>query len=56
LREYPDLETRKRLYKIYKDIMVNQPVQWVDVKGNYEERLSIAVKAVDNILATDEHK
>jgi NadR type nicotinamide-nucleotide adenylyltransferase len=52
LREYPDLETRKRLYKIYKDIMVNQPVQWVDVKGNYEERLSIAVKAVDNILAT----
>lgn len=50
LREYPDLETRKKLYSIYKDIMINQPVPWVDIKGNYDERLNIAIDAVDRIL------
>ena len=26
LREYPDLDSRQRLYYIYKDIMINQSV------------------------------
>ena len=51
LREYPDLENRQRLYFIYKDIMINQPVPWVDISGNYEERLQKAITAVDTILA-----
>lgn len=50
LREYPDLETRRILYLIYKDIMVNQPVPWVDISGSYDERLEKAIAAVDNIL------
>jgi NadR type nicotinamide-nucleotide adenylyltransferase len=50
LREYPDLETRARLYSIYKDIMINQPVPWVDISGNYEERLQKAIMAVNNSL------
>lgn len=50
LREYPDLENRQRLYFIYKDIMINQAVPWVDISGNYEERLKKAVTAVDTIL------
>ena len=50
LREYPDLENRLKLYHHYKDIMVNQKVQWIDISGNYEERLQVAIKAVDNIL------
>lgn len=50
LREYPDLESRQQLYKIYQDIMINQQTAWVDIKGNYEERLAIAIKAVGDLL------
>ncbi|MBA3674007.1 MAG: ATP-binding protein [Chitinophagaceae bacterium] len=47
LREYPDMETRNKLYHFYKDIMVNQSLPWVDISGNYEERLQTAIKAID---------
>jgi NadR type nicotinamide-nucleotide adenylyltransferase len=50
LREYPDLPTRDRLYHIYKEIMVNQPVPWADISGTDEERLKRAVEAVDKLL------
>lgn len=50
LREYPDLHTRKKLYYIYKDIMINQSVPWVDICGNYEERLQKAITAVDKLV------
>lgn len=52
LREYPDFITREKLYYHYKDIMVNQKVPWVDISGDYEERLQKAIAAVDKILAT----
>ena len=50
LREYPDLATRQTLYSIYKDIMINQSVPWVDISGSYDERLQKAVAAVNNFL------
>lgn len=50
LREYPDLETRRKLYFIYKDIMINQSTPWVDISGGYEERFEKAVKGVDKLL------
>lgn len=50
LREYPDLHTRKKLYYIYKDIMINQSVPWVDISGNYDERLQKAITAVDKLV------
>jgi NadR type nicotinamide-nucleotide adenylyltransferase len=50
LREYPDLETRETLYKIYKDLMINQPAPWVEISGSNEERLQIAVESVDQLL------
>jgi len=50
LREYPDEGPRIELYAIYKDIMQNQPVPWVDISGNYEARLQKAIEAVDGIL------
>jgi len=50
LREYPDLESRKKLYSIYKDIMINQSVPWVEISGNYDERLKTATNAVDTLL------
>lgn len=50
LREYPDLETRQKLYHIYKDIMKNQEVPWYEIGGNHEKRLQKAIEAVDNLL------
>lgn len=50
LREYPDLARREKLYNIYREIMINQPVPWVDISGNYEERFEKAVAAVKNCL------
>jgi NadR type nicotinamide-nucleotide adenylyltransferase len=49
LREYPDLETREKLFNHYKDIMVNQHVPWVEISGKYDERLQKAIDAVDSI-------
>ena len=46
LREYPDLIRRKKLYHHYKDIMINQNVPWVDISGNYEERLQKAINGL----------
>jgi NadR type nicotinamide-nucleotide adenylyltransferase len=50
LREYPDLESRKKLYRIYKDIMINQPVPWIEITGGYEDRLQKAIAAIDPLL------
>jgi NadR type nicotinamide-nucleotide adenylyltransferase len=50
MREYPELHTRQQLYNIYKDIMINQSVPWVDISGTYEQRLTKAKAAVNKIL------
>ncbi len=49
LREYPDLVSRQKLYQHYKDILVNQNVPWVDISGNYVERLQKAIKGVNSL-------
>ncbi|HEX6181006.1 MAG TPA: ATP-binding protein, partial [Chitinophagaceae bacterium] len=50
LREYPTPEPRQQLFRMYHDIMVNQPVPWVIIKGDYEDRLSSAIAAINRIL------
>lgn len=50
LREYPDLANRAKLYYTYKDIMVNQRTPWVDIHGNFEERLQLAIAAIDKLM------
>ncbi|RYY21842.1 MAG: ATPase [Chitinophagaceae bacterium] len=47
LREYPDLESRKRLYHMYRHVMICQNVPWIDISGNYDERLHKAISAID---------
>ena len=54
LREYPDLETREKLFHIYKDLLVNQSTPWVEIKGKSEERLQIAIDAVNHLI--NEHR
>lgn len=49
LREYPDEAQRKELYQIYKDILVNQQTPWVEIRGDYDQRLALAVKAVERL-------
>ncbi len=49
LREYPDPETRNKLYHFYKDIMINQSIPWIDISGSYEERLQVAIHAVEKL-------
>jgi NadR type nicotinamide-nucleotide adenylyltransferase len=51
LREYPDEETRKKLFLIYKDCMINQPVPWVEISGSYDERLKNAIAVVDRLAS-----
>ena len=51
LREYPDPAPRKRLYQIYKDIMINQSTRWAEISGNADERLQRAINAVDKLVA-----
>jgi nicotinamide riboside kinase len=49
LREYPDLAMRKKLYQMYKDILINSGVKWVEISGSYSERLQTAITAIDAI-------
>ena len=50
LREYPDEKPRQELYWIYKDILINQKTPWIEISGNYEERLQTAIETVNKIL------
>lgn len=50
LREYPDEGTRKELFHIYKDLLINQRVPWVEISGNDEDRLLTAIAAVEEYL------
>jgi NadR type nicotinamide-nucleotide adenylyltransferase len=47
LREYPDLETREKLFHVYKDILINQSTPWAEIKGSNEKRLQTAIDVVD---------
>ncbi|MEO7263628.1 MAG: ATP-binding protein [Ferruginibacter sp.] len=50
LREYPDLETREKLFHYYKDCLVQQNVPWQIISGDYKERISDAIASVSAIL------
>ena len=49
LREYPDLTSRQKLYHHYKELLINQHVLWIEISGNYEERLVKAIEAVEKL-------
>jgi NadR type nicotinamide-nucleotide adenylyltransferase len=43
LRDYPDLESREKLFHMYKDLMVQQSTPWIEISGDYENRLLEAI-------------
>lgn len=50
LREYPDPAVREKLFLIYKDIMINQSTPWVEISGDYKERLRKSIRATDQLI------
>ena len=50
LREYPDLQFRKELFNMYKDILINQKTKWSVVSGTDVQRLQMAVGIIDTVF------
>ncbi len=49
LREYPDINMRNRLLKMYRDVVINSGVPWAEISGIDGQRLQMAVNALENI-------
>ncbi len=47
LREYPKLDMRKKLFKMYRDILINDGTKWAEISGSDVQRLQLAVHLVD---------
>jgi NadR type nicotinamide-nucleotide adenylyltransferase len=47
LREYPDLESRDRLFHIYRDCLINQSTPWTEIGGQGEARVAAGIAAVE---------
>ena len=50
LREYPDINVRKRLFKIYKDIMINSGTRWAEISGTDMQRFQMAISILDTVF------
>jgi NadR type nicotinamide-nucleotide adenylyltransferase len=49
LREYPDLHFRKRLFKMYKELMIANGTRWAEISGQDYQRLQTAVSIIDTV-------
>ena len=50
LREYPDLATRKKLFYMYKDLLINDGTRWAEISGSHTERLQMAIHLVNSVF------
>jgi NadR type nicotinamide-nucleotide adenylyltransferase len=55
LREYPDVKQREILYRIYKDVLVNQSTPWIEISGGQHDRLQHAIDAIDAFQNSSGH-
>jgi len=46
LREHPDDNMRSYFFNQYKDIVMNSGVPWVELSGSIDERLAVALNAI----------
>jgi NadR type nicotinamide-nucleotide adenylyltransferase len=51
LREYPDETMRQKLFKMYKDILINSGVPWTVISGAAAQRLQVATRAIDTLFS-----
>lgn len=49
LREYPDLNFRKKLFNMYKDILIHQKTKWSEISGTDMQRFQMAVSVLDTV-------
>ncbi len=49
LREYPDKQFRDKLFKMYKDIMINSGTRWAEISGT-DARLQMAISIIDTVV------
>lgn len=49
LREYPDIKIREKIYHIYKDLLINQSVPWIELSGSEKDRLQKAIEKINII-------
>jgi len=47
LREYPDYESRKKLFHFYRDALIQQHVPWRLIRGQEEQRSVLAINLID---------
>lgn len=50
LREYPDPAIRERLFRIYREALVQQSTPWMPVGGQGGERVAAGIAAVHDLL------
>jgi len=50
LREYPDHRFREKLFKMYKDIVINSNSMWSEISGTDTQRLQTAIGIIDTIF------
>lgn len=50
LREYPDLEFRRKLFKMYKDILIHSKNRWAEISGADTQRLQMAVSIINSVF------
>lgn len=49
LREYPGYEMRRKLFLMYKDLLVQSNENWALISGSYEERLQGAINIINTL-------
>lgn len=49
-REYPDPAMRTYFYNIYRDLVIASGVKWIDIRGSYAARETLAIAAVEQLL------
>ncbi len=49
LREYPDETVRRRLFHMYKDIVIDSGVPWAVISGQEHQRLQAAIDAIQRM-------
>lgn len=47
LREYPDEDVRRQLFKMYQDLLINSGVPWAVVSGREKQRLQTAIDRIN---------
>ena len=50
LREYPDLAFRKKLFKMYQDLLISQKTKWSVISGTDTQRLQTAISIIDTVF------